>query len=63
MGGVTTADKIRKLLDRAKLSQRQAANEVGVTQRTFRDWCAGKGEPPRAVMRVLELLARKNERH
>ena len=60
MSGVTTtADTIRELIRKAGLSQREAANEIGVTQRTFRDWCVGKSEPPRAVMMALELLAIK----
>ena len=57
-----TADTIRDLIKKARLPQREAANEIGVTQRTFRDWCAGKSEPPRAVMMALELLALKAER-
>ena len=54
---------MRKLIEQAGLSQREAANEIGVTQRTFRDWCAAKREPPRAVLMALELLAikRKNQ--
>ena len=54
---------MRKLIEQVGLSQREAANEIGVTQRTFRDWCAGKREPPRAVLMALELLLikRKNQ--
>ena len=62
MRSMHTAETIRKLLEKARLSQREAANEIGVTQRTFRNWCAGKSEPPRAVMMALELLALKRER-
>ena len=60
---MAVADIMRKLIEQAGLSQREAANEIGVTQRTFRDWCAGKREPPRAVLMALELLAikRKNQ--
>jgi len=60
---MSAADTIRKLIEQAGLSQREAANEIGVTQRTFRDWCAGKREPPRAVLMALELLSikRKNQ--
>jgi transcriptional regulator with XRE-family HTH domain len=53
------ADTMRKLIKQAGLSQREAANEIGVTQRTFRDWCAGESEPPRAVLTALELLSIK----
>ena len=62
MRGVSTADTIRELIKKAGLSQREAANEIGVTQRTFRDWCVGRSEPPRAVMMALELLALKTNR-
>ncbi len=63
MRRMAVADIMRKLIEQAGLSQREAANEIGVTQRTFRDWCAGKREPPRAVLMALELLAikRKNQ--
>ena len=58
MRGMTpTADTIRELIKKAGRSHRDAANEIGVTQRTFRDWCAGKSDPPRAVMMALEPLA------
>ena len=59
---MTTADTMRELMKKARLSQREAANEIGVTQRTFREWCAGRSEPPRAVMMALELLALQAER-
>ena len=63
MPRMSAADTMRKLIEQAGLSQREAANEIGVTQRTFRDWCAGKREPPRAVLMALELLSikRKNQ--
>ena len=63
MPRMSAADTMRKLVEQAGLSQREAANEIGVTQRTFRDWCAGKREPPRAVLMALELLSikRKNQ--
>jgi len=59
MRSMTTADMMRKLIEQAGLSQRQAADQIGVTQRTFRNWCTGKSEPPRAVLMALELLAIK----
>src|SRR4029450_664427 len=57
------ADTMRELIKQACLSQREAADEIGVTQGTFRDWCAGKSEPPRAVLTALELLSigRRNQ--
>ena len=61
MPGMSAADTMRKLIEQAGLSQREAANEIGVTHRTFRDWCAAKREPPRAVLMALELLAIKKK--
>lgn len=56
-GMSSTADLMRQLIEAARLSQRQAADELGVNQRTFRDWCAGKSEPPKAVLLALRYLA------
>jgi DNA-binding transcriptional regulator YiaG len=54
---MAAADEIRELIDRAGLSQRQAAEQLGVAQRTFRDWCAGKAEPPKSIILALRYLA------
>lgn len=47
------ADKLRALLERAKLSQREAARRLGVEERLMRQWCAGQGKPPLSVFRAL----------
>jgi transcriptional regulator with XRE-family HTH domain len=52
-----TADLLRDLIEKAGLSQRQAADRLGVSPRTFRDWCTGKGEPPKAIILALRYLA------
>lgn len=52
-----TADLLRRLIEQAGLSQRQAADRLGVSPRTFRDWCAGKSEPPKAIILALRYLA------
>jgi transcriptional regulator with XRE-family HTH domain len=52
-----TADLLRELIEKAGLSQRQAADQLGVSPRTFRDWCAGKGEPTKAIVLALRYLA------
>jgi DNA-binding transcriptional regulator YiaG len=61
MPGVNAADTVRQLIERAGLSQRQAADAIGVSQRTFRDWGAGKSQPPRVVLLAVEALALRAE--
>lgn len=51
---------VRKLLDRAGLSQREAARILGVTDRAMRFWCSDdKDAPdiPYTVQFALECLA------
>lgn len=47
------ADRLRALLARAKLSQREAARRLGLDERLMRQWCAGQGKPPLSVFRAL----------
>ena len=53
------ADRIRDLLARLGLSQRAAARELGITDRTMRRYCAGY-PVPRVVMMALAQLAQKS---
>ena len=53
----TDSDELRFLLKLANLSQRSAAKYLNVDERTLRSWCAGDGEPPALVLRVLAFLA------
>ena len=48
-----TAKQLRKLLERAGLSQRAAALELGLNERTMRRYVAGEPIP-----RVVELAAK-----
>jgi DNA-binding transcriptional regulator YiaG len=48
------ADRLRELLAKAGLSQRAAARELGVDERTMRYWCAGEHTPPPMAFRALE---------
>jgi DNA-binding transcriptional regulator YiaG len=50
------ASKIRELLVRAGLSQRGAARELDVDERTMRYWCAGDVATPRMAVLALERL-------
>lgn len=49
------ANKVRELIDRAGLSQRAAARELDINERTMRGYCAG-GKVPRVVILALERL-------
>lgn len=48
-----TADELRELISKAGLSQRAAARELGVDERTMRYWCSGKPPPPPMAVRAL----------
>ena len=50
------AQHLRDLLLRANLSQRAAARELGVDERTLRYWAAGQTTPPRMAFLALERL-------
>jgi DNA-binding transcriptional regulator YiaG len=50
------AQRLRDLLLRANLSQRAAARELGVDERTVRYWAAGQTIPPRMAFLALERL-------
>lgn len=52
----TPAQRLRDLLLRANLSQRAAARELGVDERTMRYWAAGQTIPPRMAFLALERL-------
>src|SRR6185312_1471017 len=58
----TQAKVLRQLLERAGLSQRAAARQFKVDERTLRYWCAGQMEPPAWVFRALSprLTHREN---
>lgn len=47
------AGELRELISKAGLSQRAAARELGVDERTMRYWCAGNPPPPPMAVRAL----------
>lgn len=55
-------DRLRELLAKGELSQRAAARELGVDERTMRYWCSGDYDPPAMAFRALDpvLLHREN---
>ena len=53
-------DYLRSLLERAGLTQRDAATLLDVGYRQFRHFCTGKREAPYTVQYALEMLALLN---
>lgn len=54
---------IRELLERLGLSQRAAATELDIDERTMRRYCAGDTPVPRVVMFALRWLQSGREAH
>lgn len=52
-----TAGQLQKTLDRAGMSQRGAAKEMGISERQMRRYCAGEAKVPRVVELALLYLA------
>lgn len=48
------SDRLRDLLDRLGMSQREAARLLGIPSGTLRAWARGQGEVPRLVWVALE---------
>src|ERR1700687_3411654 len=57
----TGADRLRERIKEAGLSQRAAARELGVDDRTMRYWCAGESTPPPMALRALDPRVRHYE--
>jgi DNA-binding transcriptional regulator YiaG len=55
------ADRLRELIGCAGLSQRAAARELGVDERTMRYWCSGDQTPPAMAFRGLDPFVRHRE--
>jgi hypothetical protein len=55
------SDQVRELIERAGLSQRAAARELEINERTMRGYCAGE-KVPRVVMLALERLVDRQRR-
>jgi hypothetical protein len=54
-------ERLRALIAQGKLSQRAAARELGVDERTFRYWCSGDYPPPAMAFRALDPGVRHRE--
>lgn len=52
-------DYIRKLLEKAGISQREAARRLNVSDRTMRHWCAGTAPIPYSAQFALESMAHR----
>ncbi len=48
---------LRELLERAGLSQREAARRIGISERVMRYYLAGEREAPYPVQYALESLS------
>ena len=57
----TDVDQLRQAIKQAGLSQRAAARELGVDDRTMRYWCAGQSTPPPMALRALDPWVRHHE--
>jgi transcriptional regulator with XRE-family HTH domain len=55
------ADRIREILKRMGMSQRQAARELEISDRQVRYWAAGAEPVPRWFWLALERLEQLNE--
>lgn len=49
-------DYLRELIDRAGLSQREAARRIGISERVMRYYLSGEREAPYPVQYALESL-------
>lgn len=57
-----TAAQLQKLLDRAGMSQRGTAKELGISERQMRRYCSGEAKVPRVVeLAVLYVSESKLE--
>jgi hypothetical protein len=61
---VTPSEHVQALLDRAGLTQRAAAEELDIDERTMRRYVSGEADVPRTIIMALNLLVmtRGNER-
>lgn len=56
-----TALQLRRLLERAEMSQRAAAKELGINERTMRLYVAGDAAIPRTVELACKYLWEKTD--
>ena len=57
-----TATQLQKALDRAGMSQRGAAKELGISERQMRRYCSGDAKVPRVVELALLYLCGLSDR-
>lgn len=60
-GAGTAADRLRERIKKSGLTQRAAARELGVDERTMRYWCAGEYTPSPMALRALDPRVRYHE--
>lgn len=55
-----TPGQLQKVLDRAGMSQRGAAKEIGISERQMRRYCSGEAKVPRVVeLAILYSVAQR----
>lgn len=52
-----TAGQLQKALDRAGMSQRGAAKEMGISERQMRRYCSGEAKVPRLIELAMTYQA------
>jgi transcriptional regulator with XRE-family HTH domain len=57
-----TAGQLQKALDRAGMSQRGAAKEMGISERQMRRYCSGEAKVPRLVELAMLYLGSTAQR-
>lgn len=55
------ADEIRRILDKLDLTQREAAEALGVGHRTVQAWCIGERPVSEPAAKLLRLWSRRPE--
>lgn len=61
MTAASDADRLRKLLSDAGLSQRGAARQLDIDERTMRRYCSGELDVPRVVWLAIEALSKRRQ--
>jgi DNA-binding transcriptional regulator YiaG len=57
-----TAEQIKAIRERLKLTQAQAAERVGVARRTWQDWENGKIAVPLPITKLLDCLEKLSKK-
>lgn len=56
---MTSAERIKEIRQRTGLSQVKFCEAYGIPRRTLEDWERGINNPPEYVIRMLDMLVKK----